>query len=122
MLFSASGPPFLDGCALLEAARCRACASRQACVRSRSGRIASVPFLDGCALLLEVSRYRAHAPRGLAFAAAHGFAAYLLPAGSPTPVSVAPTPGLFWGETFFFTLRGVHTAGRFPDAVLESLK
>src|SRR5439155_10275840 len=29
------------------------------------------PLLDGCALLLDVSRYRAHAPRGLAFAAAH---------------------------------------------------
>ena len=27
--------------------------------------------LDGCALFLEVSRYRAHASRGLAFAAAH---------------------------------------------------
>ena len=30
-------------------------------------------FLDGCALSLEVSRYRAHASRGLAFAAAHLF-------------------------------------------------
>jgi hypothetical protein len=35
-------------------------------------RIIIITF-TGCALLLEVSRYRAHAPRGLAFAAAHSF-------------------------------------------------
>src|SRR5688572_28995843 len=29
------------------------------------------PSLYGCALSLDVSRYRAHAPRGVAFAAAH---------------------------------------------------
>ena len=33
--------------------------------------------VDGCALFLEVSRYRAHASRGLAFAAAH----LIFPAG-----------------------------------------
>src|SRR5437870_3708817 len=69
----------------LGAARCCACASRRACIRSTHVRIS----FDCCAFL-EVSRYRAHASRALALRPSCGFLT--------TGDSAGPLSNLFYGH------------------------
>src|SRR5688572_20571859 len=57
------------------------------------------PVLDGCALFLKVSRYRAHASRGLAFAAAH---AHIIPSCSLALSDILP--GFHGGSQTMSTL------------------